>query len=374
MILRDVTERVEAKSLLARSEARLRGILDSAMDAIITVDERQHIVLFNAAAEAMFGCPREEAIGAPLAWFIPERFRGAHGEHVARFGETGTASRRMGALRVVTGLRRNGEEFPIDASISQLDEDGGKFYTVILRDVTERVRAEEALRALARRSCASSARPRTPRASRRRAASRASCTTSWRRRSPRCRWTSPGASETVAGRPAGDGRRSSPRWQALLDGTVAATRRIAADLRPLMLDDLGLVPGRRMAGGELHRSATGFRASSPSTTPSSSCRARTRPRSSASCRSRSPTSRKHAQASRVEVAIERDGDGADAQHPRRRPRILAAGSAQAQLLRPARPARARVRCWAATVAITARPAQGTHVEVRLPLAPPAAPS
>ena len=103
-------------------------------------------MLFNAAAEAMFGCPRSEALGAPLAWFLPERFRAAHGEHVRRFGETGTVSRRMGALRIVTGLRRNGEEFPIDASISQLDESGGKFYTVILRDVSERVRAEEALR------------------------------------------------------------------------------------------------------------------------------------------------------------------------------------------------------------------------------------
>ena len=112
VILRDVTERVRAEELLARSEARLRGILDSAMDAIITIDEKQHIVLFNAAAEAMFGCPREEAIGAPLAWFIPERLRDAHADHVRRFGEAGTASRRMGAVRVVTGLRRNGEEFP----------------------------------------------------------------------------------------------------------------------------------------------------------------------------------------------------------------------------------------------------------------------
>ncbi len=91
------------QALLARSEARLRGILDSAMDAIITVDERQHIVLFNAAAEAMFGCPQAEAIDAPLTWFLPERFRRTHSEHVRRFGETGVSSRRMGALRVVTG-------------------------------------------------------------------------------------------------------------------------------------------------------------------------------------------------------------------------------------------------------------------------------
>ncbi len=138
VILRDVTERVRAEALLARSEARLRGILDSAMDAIITVDESQHIVLFNAAAEAMFGCPKEEAIGAPLAWFIPERFRAAHGDHVRSFGETGTASRRMGAQRIVTGLRRNGEEFPIDASISQVTERGTQ---VLYGDPARRHRA-----------------------------------------------------------------------------------------------------------------------------------------------------------------------------------------------------------------------------------------
>ena len=105
---------------LAQSEARLRGVLDSAMDAIITIDERQHIVLFNSAAEVMFGCSQQDAVGAPLNGFIPERFRAAHGEHVRSFGETPTASRRMGEQRIVTGLRRNGDEFPIDASISQL--------------------------------------------------------------------------------------------------------------------------------------------------------------------------------------------------------------------------------------------------------------
>ncbi len=134
------------EELLARSEARLRGILDSAMDAILTVDDRQNVVLFNAAAERVFGWPRGEAIGAPLARFIPERFRSGHEEHIHRFRDTGTSSRRMGEQRIVMGLRRNGEEFPIDASISQIEEQGLHFYTVILRDVTERVRAENDLR------------------------------------------------------------------------------------------------------------------------------------------------------------------------------------------------------------------------------------
>jgi PAS domain S-box-containing protein len=129
----------------ARSDAWLRGILESAMDAIITVDESQRIVLFNAAAEAIFGCAHEEAIGASLAQFIPERFRCAHEAHITTFGIQGTPTRQMGRARIVTALRRNREEFPIEASISQIGEEGSKYYTVILRDVTERIRAHKAL-------------------------------------------------------------------------------------------------------------------------------------------------------------------------------------------------------------------------------------
>ena len=132
---------------LTRSESRLRGILESAMDAIITVDHDGRIVIFNAAAEEIFGCRRGEALNSHVSRFIPERFRAGHSAHIARFGRSGgnAASRRMSAMRLVTGLRANGEEFPIDASISHLASSEGRFYTVILRDVTERIRVEEAL-------------------------------------------------------------------------------------------------------------------------------------------------------------------------------------------------------------------------------------
>jgi PAS domain S-box-containing protein len=124
VILRDVTERVRTQSMLAASEARMRGILDSAMDAVITVDERQRVVLFNRAAESMFRTKAGDAIGAPLATFIPQRFREAHASHVKRFGDGSAASRRMADARIVTGVRSDGEEFPIDAAISHLrDED-----------------------------------------------------------------------------------------------------------------------------------------------------------------------------------------------------------------------------------------------------------
>jgi PAS domain S-box-containing protein len=240
VILRDVSERARADEMLARSEARMRGILDSAMDAIVTVDDSQHIVLFNAAAESVFGCPREQAIGAPLAWFIPERFHAAHAEHIRRFGEIGMSPRRMGAQRIVTGLRRSGEEFPIDASISQITENGRRFYTVILRDVTERVRAEEALRqskeelrelALSAHTVREQEKSRVARELHdelAQALTALKMDITWIRQHV----------------PGGDGplSRKLADIETLLDGTVAATRRISADLRPLMLDDLGLIP------------------------------------------------------------------------------------------------------------------------------------
>lgn len=142
----------KASALAAREQAvaestsstlRLESIVMSAMDAIITVDEEQNVVLFNQAAEKMFHCPAGEAIGRPLARFIPARFREAHHEHIKMFGRSGSTSRQMGALGTITGLRADGKEFPIEASISQIGVDGKKYFTVILRDVTERKRAEQ---------------------------------------------------------------------------------------------------------------------------------------------------------------------------------------------------------------------------------------
>jgi PAS domain S-box-containing protein len=124
------------------SEARLRRILDSAMDAIITVDEQQQIVQFNSAAEAMFGCRASSVLGQPFDRFVPERLRQRHQEHFRQFAESGTSSRTMGRLGTISGLRADGEEFPIEASVSQVTTNGSKLSTVILRDCTERQRAE----------------------------------------------------------------------------------------------------------------------------------------------------------------------------------------------------------------------------------------
>jgi PAS domain S-box-containing protein len=141
----DITERRQLQTELQESQERIVSIVASAMDAIIAVDDAHRIALFNGAAEKMFGCPREEAIGSPIDRFIPMRFREQHGANINRFGETGS-SRTMGTLGTLWAQRSNGEEFPIEASISQSKASGKMSFTVIIRDVTEQKRTEQGLR------------------------------------------------------------------------------------------------------------------------------------------------------------------------------------------------------------------------------------
>jgi PAS domain S-box-containing protein len=147
VILRDITERQAAEDALIDSQRRMEGIVESAMDALITIDDQQRIILFNPAAERMFGVLSADAMGAPIDRFIPKRFRAGHAEHIRRFKVAGVTNRRMDALGAVSGLRANGEEFPVEASISHIDVGGVQLATVILRDITER-KANEAARDL----------------------------------------------------------------------------------------------------------------------------------------------------------------------------------------------------------------------------------
>jgi PAS domain S-box-containing protein len=141
VILRDVTELRAAEAKRQESESRLAGIVASAMDAIVTTDESQRVVVFNPAAERMFGRTGAEIVGRPIDVLIPERFRDAHREHMQRFARSGQTSRRMGQLGRIWGLRADGEEFLVEASISQTASESGTLLTAILRDVTERERA-----------------------------------------------------------------------------------------------------------------------------------------------------------------------------------------------------------------------------------------
>lgn len=141
----EITQLKLAQDALRERESRLGNIVNSAMDAIITVNENQRIILFNKAAEQIFGCPGAEVLGQPLEQFIPPEFHTSHHEDIQRFGMTDITSRAMGHLGTQIALRANGESFPIEASISHTEIEGKQLFTVILRDVTERKRMETAL-------------------------------------------------------------------------------------------------------------------------------------------------------------------------------------------------------------------------------------
>jgi two-component system, NarL family, sensor histidine kinase UhpB len=239
LVLRETTARA-LQDEVRESGERLSGILQSAMDAVITIDEEQRIVLFNLAAERIFRCPAAEVIGAPLERFIPERFRDAHRGHVERFGATGTTTRQMGGRLTLYGLRTDGNEFPIDASISQVVAHGRKLYTVILRDITDQLAAEDALKRSFTELREMSAAMHEVRETERTRIAR-------ELHDELAQWLTAIKMDInwLASRlPAGQPRliERADKMKQIVDTTVTAVRRIAADLRPVMLDDLGLVP------------------------------------------------------------------------------------------------------------------------------------
>lgn len=229
---------IQAQTSLQQKEARLSAIVDSAMDAIVTVNDEQKIMLFNRAAEQMFGIGREQAIGMPLDRFLPARFRESHRAHIEHFGKTGVTSRRMGDVTKLWALRSNGEEFPIEASISQVAEDGRHYFTVILRDITLRDRYETELKRQQSELRTLSAQVLEAREEEKTRIARelhdelGQLLTALKMD---LGWM---GSNFAAHDPSlGDKLR---QMSDTLDRTVGSVRRIAADLRPLMLDDLGL--------------------------------------------------------------------------------------------------------------------------------------
>lgn len=236
--------RADAETSLIRhaldaSQARLAAIVDSAMDAIITVDDHQQIVLFNRAAEQVFRCRREDALGSSLERFLPSRFRNAHRGHIEQFGRTGVTSRRMGDVTTLWAVRADhGEEFPIEASISQAIEGERRYYTVILRDITLRKQYEDQLKERQLELSRLSAQVLEAREEEKTRIARelhdelGQLLTAMKMDLGWVRERIPGADAELA--------MKVQKMGETLDQTVTSVRRIAADLRPLMLDDLGL--------------------------------------------------------------------------------------------------------------------------------------
>ncbi|HET7764240.1 MAG TPA: PAS domain S-box protein [Burkholderiales bacterium] len=365
LFYRQTDERRASDTALQSAQAQVGDIVDSAMDAIVSVDESQRIVLYNPAAEKMFGWPRAAVLGQPLDTLVPERFRRAHQAHVAEFGRTGVTSRRMAGPGVLSGLRANGDEFPIEASISQHVENGRKILTVILRDVTERVLVDNELRRSREELRELSAAAHTIREQE-------------QRRVAREIHDELGQSLTALKMDAawmlGNLSQGPPplaeklkAMLAQLDATVTATRRISADLRPMMLDDLGLVPAAEWLAQNFSE-RTGI-----------PCRLHIQPadielaepHASALYRilQESLTNvARHAGATRVDVALEK-ADGAVTLSVRDDGRGFSPAEARAHKTYGLLGLRERTMLLGGEAGIASEPGRGTTINVRLPLQP-----
>lgn len=143
-IIRDVSERTQLLRDLERTEQRLQAILESANDAIIAIDERARVMLWNPQAERMFGYGAHEMVGETLAAIIPERFRDLHQQGVERV-VAGGERHVIGSTAELAALHKDGREFPIELSLATWSVDGQRMFSGIIRDISERKRAEQAI-------------------------------------------------------------------------------------------------------------------------------------------------------------------------------------------------------------------------------------
>jgi PAS domain S-box-containing protein len=134
-----------AQRILHLNEARWQAVLDTNRDAIISIDGSGRICLFNRSAEAIFGYAAADVVGRNVKVLMAEPYRREHDEYIRRYRETGVP-RAIGRIRAVEARRKNGEVFPVELSVTETPVDGDVIYTAVLRDVTDRKEAEEALR------------------------------------------------------------------------------------------------------------------------------------------------------------------------------------------------------------------------------------
>jgi PAS domain S-box-containing protein len=159
-VMQDVTAKREQQQALEQTRQRLDAIIESAMDAIITVDARQRIVLFNDAAGRLLGERADAAIGQGLERYIPQAFRANHARQVARFAGDGATRRSMGHLASVKALHADGSEIEVEAAISRAGEGEHTLLTVVLRDARPQRAAEQAQLAQAQAEAANLAKTR----------------------------------------------------------------------------------------------------------------------------------------------------------------------------------------------------------------------
>ncbi len=142
----DRRRRSEAEAQLAASEERLSAIINSAMDGIVTIDHEQRVVFVNPSAEEMFGWEKQSLIGQTVERLVPPQHREAVARHIRQFAASPLDHRRVGDAGPVTGLHRDGSEFPIEATVSKMLVEGQQLLTVMLRDVSEREASKRQIR------------------------------------------------------------------------------------------------------------------------------------------------------------------------------------------------------------------------------------
>jgi PAS domain S-box-containing protein len=140
--IHDITSRKQAELALQESEARMRAIVDTAVDAIITIDERGAVERFNPAAERLFGYSESEIVGRNVSTLMPSPYREMHDSYLARYLRTGE-KKIIGIGREVVGLRKDGSEFPIDLAVAEMRLGGRRMFTGMVRDISERKHAEQ---------------------------------------------------------------------------------------------------------------------------------------------------------------------------------------------------------------------------------------
>jgi PAS domain S-box-containing protein len=144
-IVRDITERKLSEEELRRAEERMRSVVNHVIDGIITIDERGHIESFNPAAEKLFGYVRAEVVGSNVNMLMPEPYHAQHDSYVSNYLQTGHA-KIIGLGREVVGKRKDGSTFPMELAVSEFRIGEHRYFTGIVRDITERKRLEQELR------------------------------------------------------------------------------------------------------------------------------------------------------------------------------------------------------------------------------------
>lgn len=235
VIGRELEREARLAQALRDANDRYHRTVESLMDAIVSVDASGCITLFNPAAERMFGVAASDVLGKPLDRFLPPRVRERHRTHVGGFfvGREGASGMQSG----IAGVRSDGTEFPLESSLAHTVVDGVPEVTAVLRDVTERRRAEHELREINRQLRVLSS---TLQEVREQERTRIACELHDELGQQltglklELSWV---ASRVKEGRGASIAELDAMRHQ--LDGSIASVRRIATELRPRVLDDLG---------------------------------------------------------------------------------------------------------------------------------------